>query len=182
MTSSAPTPEPRSGAIRAIVYPVSGLANVTRSSTPSSTAPPPWPATIAGIKTIFHPDHPWPVTGVPELPGPAPAPGTATRAAHKAVITRLNSKCMWSLWLDSRAGCGQAAVDQVGPVLDLLQLALDDPDQAVHVGGGEVGHGPLEQRPDARPDSGLACTRPAGIPTADERGPRAAAQGEDAKA
>src|SRR6266566_8127195 len=56
---------------------------------------------------------------------------------------------MWSPWLDSQAGCGQAAVDQVGPVLDLLQLALDDPDQAVQVGGGEVGHGPLEQRPDA---------------------------------
>jgi hypothetical protein len=37
----------------------------------------------------------------------------------------------------------------VGPVLDLLQLALDDADQAVHVGDGEVGDGPLEQRPDA---------------------------------
>ena len=31
----------------------------------------------------------------------------------------------------------------------LRQLALDDADQAVQVGGGEVGHGPLEQRPDA---------------------------------
>src|SRR6185437_6715144 len=50
---------------------------------------------------------------------------------------------------DGQAGGGQAAVDQVGPVLDLLQLALDDADQAVQVGGGEVGHGPLEQRPDA---------------------------------
>jgi len=47
-------------------------------------------------------------------------------------------------------GPGQAAVDQVRPVLDLLQLALDDAGQAVHVGGGEVGHGPLEQRPDAK--------------------------------
>jgi hypothetical protein len=37
----------------------------------------------------------------------------------------------------------------VRPVLDLLQLALDDADQAVQVGGGEAGHGPLEQRPDA---------------------------------
>jgi hypothetical protein len=35
------------GAIRAIVYPVSGLANVIRSSTPSKTAPP-WPPTTAG--------------------------------------------------------------------------------------------------------------------------------------
>ena len=56
---------------------------------------------------------------------------------------------MWSPGFDFQAGGGQAAVDQVGPVLDLLQLALDDADQAVQVGGGEVGHGPLEQRPDA---------------------------------
>src|SRR6266851_4115709 len=56
---------------------------------------------------------------------------------------------MWSPGLDRQAGGGQAAVDQVGPVLDLLQLALDDADQAVHGGGGEVGDGPLEQRPDA---------------------------------
>jgi hypothetical protein len=56
---------------------------------------------------------------------------------------------MCSPGLGYQAGSGQAAVDQVGPVLDLLQLALDDADQAVQVGGGEVGHGPLEQRPDA---------------------------------
>src|SRR6266852_3189523 len=56
---------------------------------------------------------------------------------------------MWSPGFDFQAGGGQAAVDQVGPVLDLLQLALDDADQAVQVGGGEVDHGPLEQRPDA---------------------------------
>jgi hypothetical protein len=37
----------------------------------------------------------------------------------------------------------------VGPVLDLLELALDDADQAGLIGGGEVGHGPLEQRSDA---------------------------------
>jgi hypothetical protein len=48
---------------------------------------------------------------------------------------------------DSQAGGGQAAIDQVGPVLD-FQLALDEADQAVQVGGGEVGDGPLEQRPD----------------------------------
>src|SRR2546430_4497302 len=46
---------------------------------------------------------------------------------------------------DFQAGGSQAAVDQVRPVLELLQLALDDADQAVQVGGGEVGHGPLEQ-------------------------------------
>jgi hypothetical protein len=56
---------------------------------------------------------------------------------------------MWSPGFDFQAGGGQAAVDQVGPVLDFLQLALDDADQAVQVGGGEVGDGPLEQRPDA---------------------------------
>src|SRR5690242_9772573 len=50
---------------------------------------------------------------------------------------------------DYQAGPGQAAVDQVRTVLDLLQLALDDADQAVQVGGGEVGDGPLGQRPDA---------------------------------
>src|SRR5579859_3553786 len=56
---------------------------------------------------------------------------------------------MWSPGFDSQAGGSQAAIDQMGPVLDLLQLALDDADQAGHVGGGEVGDGPLEQRPDA---------------------------------
>ena len=56
---------------------------------------------------------------------------------------------MWSPGLDFQAGGGETAVDQVGPVLDFLQPALDDADQAVQVGGGEVGHGPLEQRPDA---------------------------------
>lgn len=37
---------------------------------------------------------------------------------------------MWSSGLDCQAGGGQAAGDQVGPVLDFLQLALDDADQA----------------------------------------------------
>lgn len=37
--------------------------------------------------------------------------------------------------LDCQAGRGKAAVDQVGPVLDLLRLALDGADQAVQVGG-----------------------------------------------
>jgi hypothetical protein len=36
-------------------------------------------------------------------------------------------------------GDAEAAADQVGPVLDLLELALDDADQAVQVSGGEVG-------------------------------------------
>src|SRR5882724_909346 len=56
---------------------------------------------------------------------------------------------MWSPGFDFQAGRGQAAVDQVGPVLDLLQLALDDADQPVQVSGSEVDHAPLEQRPDA---------------------------------
>lgn len=45
---------------------------------------------------------------------------------------------MGSPGLDSQAGGGQAAVDQVGPVLDFLQLALDDADQAGLIGGGEA--------------------------------------------
>ncbi len=56
---------------------------------------------------------------------------------------------MGSPAIDGQAGPGEAAVDHVGPVLDLLQLALDDAGQAVQVGGGEAGDGPLEQRPDA---------------------------------
>jgi len=64
------------------------------------------------------------------------------------------------LRLDFQAGAGQAAVDQVGPVLDLLQLALDDADQAGLVGGGEVGDRPLEQRPDA-----LIRSQPADVTT-----------------
>jgi len=56
---------------------------------------------------------------------------------------------MCSPGFDGQAGCGEAAADQVRPVLDLLQLALDDADQAVQAGGGEVGHRALEQRPDA---------------------------------
>ena len=54
---------------------------------------------------------------------------------------------------DSEAGGGQAAVDQVGPVLDLLQLAHDEADQAVQIGGGEVGYGPLVS--DQMPSVGL---------------------------
>ena len=69
---------------------------------------------------------------------------------------------MWSPGFEGQAGPGQAAVDQVGPVLDLLQLALDDADQAVQVGGGEVGHGPLEQRPDAL--GGIKVRRVGGQP------------------
>jgi hypothetical protein len=64
-------------------------------------------------------------------------------------LTRLNTYSMLLPGLDGRAGRDEEAVDQVGPVLDLLQLAFDDVDQAVQIGGGEVGHGPLEQRPDA---------------------------------
>ncbi len=35
--------------------------------------------------------------------------------------------------LDGQAGRGEAAIDQVGPVLDLLQLTFDDADQAVQL-------------------------------------------------
>ena len=42
---------------------------------------------------------------------------------------------MWLPGFEVQASRGQAAVDQVGPVLDLLQLALDDAGQAVQVDG-----------------------------------------------
>ena len=41
---------------------------------------------------------------------------------------------MWSPGFEGQAGAGEAAVDPGGPVLDLLQLALDDADQAGQVG------------------------------------------------
>jgi hypothetical protein len=44
---------------------------------------------------------------------------------------------MWLPRFDFQVGPGAAAVHQVGPVLD-LQLAFDDADRAVQVGGGEV--------------------------------------------
>ena len=42
---------------------------------------------------------------------------------------------MWSPGFESQAGPGQAAVDKVGPVLDFLQLVLDDADQALPLRG-----------------------------------------------
>ena len=47
---------------------------------------------------------------------------------------------MGSPGFEGQAGLGEAAGDQVGTVLDLLELALDDADQGV-----QVGDGPLEQ-------------------------------------
>ncbi len=41
----------------------------------------------------------------------------------------------------SQAGGGQAAADQVGAVLDLLELALDDADQARPVTAGAADSG-----------------------------------------
>jgi hypothetical protein len=52
---------------------------------------------------------------------------------------------MWLPRFDGQAGRCEAAVDQVGPILDLLQLALDDANQVVQAGSGEVGDGALEQ-------------------------------------
>uniref|UniRef100_UPI003570B0CD hypothetical protein n=1 Tax=Longimycelium tulufanense TaxID=907463 RepID=UPI003570B0CD len=42
-------------------------------------------------------------------------------------------------WLGAQSGLGQAAVKEMRSVLDLLQLAFEDTDQVVEVGGGEVG-------------------------------------------
>jgi hypothetical protein len=52
---------------------------------------------------------------------------------------------MWSPGFDGQAGRREAAVDQVRPLLDLLQLALDDADHVVQAGSGEVGDEALEQ-------------------------------------
>ena len=45
---------------------------------------------------------------------------------------------MWSPGFESQAGPGQAAVDKVGPVLDFLQLVLDDADQALPVNNSGI--------------------------------------------
>jgi hypothetical protein len=50
---------------------------------------------------------------------------------------------------DGQAGGGEAAVDQMGPVLDLLQLAFDDTHQVIQARGGEASRGAFEQGPDA---------------------------------
>jgi hypothetical protein len=45
---------------------------------------------------------------------------------------------MWLPGIDCQAGPGESAADQAQPVLDLLQFALDDADQAVQVSGGKA--------------------------------------------
>jgi hypothetical protein len=59
------------------------------------------------------------------------------------------------------AGRGQAAVDQVGPVLDLLQLALDDADQAIQAGATKLVMDRLssDQMPSAGFNSGVYAGR-----------------------
>ncbi|MEU8249214.1 hypothetical protein [Nonomuraea sp. NPDC048916] len=46
---------------------------------------------------------------------------------------------------DRQACLGEAPVEQVGSILNLLEFAFDDPDESVQVGHDEVGRGPLEQ-------------------------------------
>jgi hypothetical protein len=62
---------------------------------------------------------------------------------------------MWSPGSDVRDGPGEAALDQVAPVLDLLQLALDDADQV-----GHHGHDPGRHWPSRYPrwPSGVPCS------------------------
>ena len=52
--------------------------------------------------------------------------------------------------LQGQPGSGQAALDEAGLILDLLQAVPDDLDQVGEPGNGEVGQHPaLEHRPDA---------------------------------
>jgi hypothetical protein len=49
-------------------------------------------------------------------------------------------------WFRGQACSGEAAFDEAGLVLDLLQAVPDDPDQVAEAGDGEVGqHAALEQ-------------------------------------
>ena len=53
-------------------------------------------------------------------------------------------------WFQGQACSGEAALDEAGPVLDLLQAVPDDLDQVAEAGDGEAGqHAPLEHGPDA---------------------------------
>src|SRR6266702_4505494 len=65
---------------------------------------------------------------------------------------------MGSPGLDSQAGGGQAAVDQVRPVLDLLQLALGDADPAA------PGTAHLHYRAGPARGPGAALRRPQPLP------------------
>jgi hypothetical protein len=63
---------------------------------------------------------------------------------------------------DSEAGGGRAAVDQVGPVLELLELAFDDADQAVQVAAAKLAMDRLVS--DKMPSTGLMSGVYAGQP------------------
>src|SRR5690349_4388242 len=53
-------------------------------------------------------------------------------------------------WFQGQPGSGEAAFDEAGPVLDLLQAVPDDLDQVAEAGDGEVGqHAAFEHRPDS---------------------------------
>ena len=54
-----------------------------------------------------------------------------------------------SRWVQCQPGSGEAAFDEAGPVLDLLQAVPDDLDQVAEAGDGEVGEdAALEHGPD----------------------------------
>src|SRR5437899_11379324 len=54
-----------------------------------------------------------------------------------------------SFWFQGQSGSGEAAFDEAGPVLDLLQAVPDDLDQVSEAGDGKVGqHAAFEHRPD----------------------------------
>src|SRR6516165_1658457 len=52
-------------------------------------------------------------------------------------------------WFQGQPGSGEAAFDEAGPVVDLLQAVPDDLDQVAEAGDGEVGqHAAFKHRPD----------------------------------
>ena len=52
-------------------------------------------------------------------------------------------------WFQGQPCSGEAALDEAGLILDLLQAVPDDLDQVGEAGNGEVGqHAALEHRPD----------------------------------
>jgi hypothetical protein len=62
--------------------------------------------------------------------------------------------------VQGQPGSGEAAFDEAGLVLDLLQAVPDGLDQVGEAGGGEVGeHAALEHRP----DPGLLAAKAAGV-------------------
>jgi len=77
-----------------------------------------------------------------------------------------------SVRVQSQPGSGEAALDEAGLVLDLLQPVPDDLDQVAEAGDGEVGQdAALEHRPD--PFDGVEVRGVGGQPEHPQPGPTA---------